>query len=108
MLHDAGPGLCYGLFLLIHLPVGYLLTYTLGLYAVVWAFKSKDLAIALRVAGGMAVGLLLSSAYWLPAAVETRHASDVVTGGFPYDRSFITLLTGNNVFDNLVNSVFAY
>lgn len=110
--HYAGLAVFYGLHLLTHLPVSLMFTFALAFYAVVWAIKERDWRIGARLAGGMALGLLLSAIYWLPAALETRYAYEFATDLFPYHRSYITLLpvSGTGLFPDFfrgLNIVFA-
>lgn len=90
--HYAGFALFYGLHLLTHLPVSLMFSYGLAFYATVWAVKERDWRIGARLAGAIALGLLLSAIYWLPAALETKYAYEFATELFPYHRSYITLL----------------
>jgi hypothetical protein len=105
-IHYAGLGLFYGLHLITHFPVSYLFTYTLALYALLWAVRQRDWRVLLRIAGGMTLGLLLSAIYWLPAALEAKHTQEAVTEVFPYHLSLVTLTPGRNAFDSLINQVF--
>jgi hypothetical protein len=104
--HYALFGLFYGTYLLTHMPTGILLTYTLAFFAVVWAAKERDLKIALRLAAGMTVGLLLSATYWLPAALETKDVYEYATDLFPYHRQYITLIGEGDYFTAIVNYMF--
>jgi 6-pyruvoyl-tetrahydropterin synthase related domain len=104
----AGTGLFYGLYLLTHMPVGYLFTYALALYAVLWAIRERDFRIALRIAGGMGVGLLVSAIYWLPAALEGKYIYEWASEIFPYHSSYITMLPTLGSFDRHVQEVFNY
>ena len=79
----AGLGLTFGLYLLTHLPVAFLLTYALGFYGLVWAIKERDHRIGLRIAGGVFLGLLLGAIYWLPAAAEAKLAYENATTATP-------------------------
>lgn len=88
----AGLGLTFGLYLLTHLPVAFLLTYALGFYGLVWAVRERDHRIALRIAGGVFLGLLLGAIYWLPAAAEAKYAYENASVRYPYHESYITLL----------------
>jgi len=90
--HYAGLALFYAVHLLTHFPVSLMFTYALAFYAAVWAIKERDWRIGARLAGAMALGLLASAIYWLPAALETRYAYEYATQIFPYDQSYITLL----------------
>lgn len=90
--HYGGLALFYGLHVLTHLPVSLMFSYALAFYAVVWAMKERDWRIGARLAAAMALGLLLSAIYWLPAALETKYAYEFASEVFPYHRSYITLL----------------
>lgn len=108
----AGLGLMVGLYLLTHLPVSLLLIYAMAFYAVVWSFKERDFRIALRVAGGVFLGLLLGAIYWLPASLETKYTYENATEWYPYHESYITLLPIKEgipyyPFWKLLNEVFA-
>ncbi|MFY9556402.1 MAG: 6-pyruvoyl-tetrahydropterin synthase-related protein [Blastocatellia bacterium] len=105
--HYAGLGLFYGLFLMTHFPVAYLLTYTLAFYALIWAYRSRDRRIALRVAGGMMIGFFVSAIYLLPALIESKYTREHFTAIFPYHNSYITLMPGGDRFAELLNQSFA-
>lgn len=104
--HYAGLGLFYGLHLITHFPVSYLFTYVLALYAVIWAARDRDWKVALRIACGMALGLLLGAVYWLPAALESKYTQEPISEIFPYYQSLITLTPGVTPFDHVVNYTF--
>ena len=104
----AGLGLFYGLYLLTHMPVGYLFSYALALYAVLWSIRERDRRIGLRIAGGMAIGLLISAIYWLPAALEGKYIYEWASEFFPYHSSYITMLPVLGPFDRHVQEVFNY
>jgi hypothetical protein len=101
----AGLGLLYGAHLITHFPVSYLFTYLLAVYAVVWAGGARDLKIALRIAGGMALGLLMGAIYWLPAAVEAKYTQEFISETFPYEVTLFPVAE-NTPFDFLINDVF--
>jgi len=101
----AGLGLVYGVYLMTHFPVAYLMTYTLAFYALIWAAREKDWRIALRIALGMAIGLMLAAIYLLPAALEARFATELYSTIFHYHSTYITLLPLGG-FGNLVNLSF--
>jgi hypothetical protein len=105
--HYAGLGLSYGLSLMMHFPVAYLLTYTLAFYALIRAYRERDRRIALRVAGGMVVGFLVSAIYLVPALLESKYTREHFTGIFPYHNSYITLLPGGDKFTEVLNQSFA-
>ncbi|MFY9609843.1 MAG: 6-pyruvoyl-tetrahydropterin synthase-related protein, partial [Blastocatellia bacterium] len=102
----AALGLLYAVYLLTHLPVSYLFTYVLASYAVVWAIKERNLRIALRIAGGMAIGLLVSAVYWLPAALESKFAYEWASELMPYHTTYLTLLESKNTFGLIINLSF--
>lgn len=102
----AAVGLLHGLYLMTHLPVGYLFTYTLAFYALVWAAREGDFKIALRIATGMAVALVVSAIYWLPAAVEGKYIYEWASEIFPYHESYLTLLPTIDFFNQTINHAF--
>ena len=102
----AGLGFFYGLHLITHFPVSYLFTYALALYALIWATRDRDWRVAFRIACGMVLGLMLSAAYWLPAALESKYTQEFASETFPYHKSLITLSPGQNDFDTLINHTF--
>jgi hypothetical protein len=103
----AGLGLVYGIYLMAHFPVAYLMAYTLAAYAVIWAALEKDWRIAFRIAVGMGIGFLLASIYLLPAALEARFAEEHYQSIFPYHLTYITLLPLEG-FGNLINLSFTF
>ena len=103
----AGLALFYGLFLMTHAPVALLTTYALAFYALVWAAREKDWKIALRIGTGMAIGIMLSAIYWLPAAYDARYVQEYFTSIFPYHSSYLTLMPGDD-FANLINHSFTF
>ena len=105
-LHIAGLGLFYGLYLLTHFPVAYLLSYTLVVYALVWAFSARDWKIALRLGVGMGLGLMMSAIYLLPASLEINHTHEHFTTIFPYHDSYITLMPTKDAFRALLDVSF--
>ena len=104
--HMAALGLIYGLYILTHLPVSYLFTYILAIYAVVWAVSEKDWKVGLRISIGMALGLLLSAIYWLPAALETKYVYEWASELLPYHQTYFTLPLPTDYFMILINLVF--
>jgi 4-amino-4-deoxy-L-arabinose transferase-like glycosyltransferase len=101
-----GLGLCYGLYLISHMPVGYMFSYALAIYAVVWTIMKRDLRIAVRIAAGMVLGLALGAVYWLPAVMEGRYAQEEVTSSAPYLYSFITMVVSSDPFDHVLHAQF--
>lgn len=102
----AGLGFIYGLYLMTHFPISYLFTYTLALYAVLWAARERDVKIAFRIACAMALGLLISSIYWLPAALESKYVYEWASEVMPYHSTYLTLLESQNTFGFIVNASF--
>jgi hypothetical protein len=104
--HYAAVGLCHGVYLMSHLPVGYLFTYVLAFYAVVWAVRARDLRIVLRIAGGVALSLLVSAIYWLPAALEGKYIYEWASEIFPYHDNYITMAPVFDAFYKHIQEVF--
>lgn len=101
----AGIGLCYGLYLLTHAPVSFLMTYVIAFYGVAWAARQRDWKIALRIALGMVLGLLVGAIYLMPAALETKDIQEHFSSLFHYHYTYITLFPLDG-FGNLVNQSF--
>jgi hypothetical protein len=104
--HYALFGFFYGFYLLTHMPTGILLTYTLAFFTIVWTAKERDLKVGLRLVAGMAIGIMLSATYWLPAALETKDVYEYATDLFPYHRSYISLIIEGDYFTHIVNYMF--
>jgi hypothetical protein len=103
----AGLGLFYGLYIMTHLPVSYIFTYALALYALIWAVRNRDWRILIRIAWGMGLGLMVSAIYWLPAALEGKDIYEPVTQLFPYHKSYFeTLKLIGDAFDRLIMKTF--
>jgi len=102
----AGLGLTYGLLVMTHLPVGYLMSFTLVVYAIVWSLMERNKAILLRIAGGMALGLLASAIYLLPAVLEAKYAHEENSAIFPYDSGYLPSLPANDIFKDILNHSF--
>lgn len=103
----AGLGLTYGLLVMTHLPVGYLMSFTLVVYAIAWSLMERNKTILLRIAGGMSLGLLVSAIYLLPAVVEAKYAHEENSGIFPYDTGYLpSLPAGNDIFRDTLNHSF--
>jgi hypothetical protein len=102
----AAVGLLHGLYLMTHLPVGYLFTYALAFYALVWASRERDFKIAIRIATGMALALVVSAVYWLPAALEGKYIYEWASELFPYHHSYLTLLPTQDLFNQIINNSF--
>jgi 6-pyruvoyl-tetrahydropterin synthase related domain len=104
----AAVGLCHGLYLMSHLPVAYLFTYMLASYAVVWALGNRDIKIAVRIAGGIAISLLVSAIYWVPAALEGKYVYEWASDLFPYHKTYITMVPVLDAFDIHIQEAFNY
>jgi 6-pyruvoyl-tetrahydropterin synthase-like protein len=104
----AALGGVHGIYLMSHIPVGYLFTYVLALYAVLWALRDKDPRIAFRIAGGMAISLIVSAIYWLPAAIEGKYAYEWATEIFPYHQAYVSLAPSAEAFTQHIQEVFTY
>lgn len=106
LIHYAGLGLTYGLYVMTHLPVSYLFTYALALYAVLWAVRERNIRLAFRIAAGMSLGLLLSAIYWLPAALESKYVYEWASEIMPYHSTYFIGLESKDTFWFIVNSSF--
>src|SRR5262249_42288397 len=84
-----------------------LMTYAMAFYGLVWAARQKDWKIAFRIGIGMGIGLILASIYLLPAALETKDIQEHFTAIFPYHRSYLTLMPGDD-YANVVNLSFVF
>jgi hypothetical protein len=102
--HYAGLGLCYGLHLVTHFPVGVMFSYALAFYAVVWALRAKDWRILARIAIGMSIGLAISAIYWLPAALEMKLVYEYTQEIFPYHQSYIHPVPNPDPFNAIIIS----
>lgn len=102
----AGLGLCHGVFLMTHIPVGFLMTYALGFFGIVWAAKEREWRIAFRVSSGIAIALAISAIYLLPAVIEARDAQEPFSLIFPYHISYITLINATDSFGDVMNDAF--
>ncbi len=94
----AALGLVHGLYLLTHIPVAYLMTVTLGVYAVAWSVLRRDWRIALRIFAGIAWAFAASSVYWLVAMLEKRHVSETFSHDFQYHKSYVVLALSEGSF----------
>ena len=101
-----GLGLTYGLYVMTHLPIGYLMSYVLAVYAIVWSIREKRGVIALRIAAGMCLGLLVCAIYLLPAALEARYAHEETSAIFKYDESYMPALPPRDIFGDTLNHSF--
>ncbi|HSB10361.1 MAG TPA: 6-pyruvoyl-tetrahydropterin synthase-related protein [Blastocatellia bacterium] len=102
----AGLGLTYGLYVMTHIPVAYLMTYVLAIYAITWSFREKDRRVLLRIGGGMVLGLMVCAIYLLPAALESRYAYESTSGIFPYNGSYLPALPPSDNFGDTLNHTF--
>ncbi|HLF82831.1 MAG TPA: 6-pyruvoyl-tetrahydropterin synthase-related protein [Blastocatellia bacterium] len=106
LIDYAGLGLTYGLYVMTHLPVAYLMSYVLVIYAVVWSVRKRSRVILLRVGCGMALGLLVCAIYLLPAVLEARYAYEETSTIFPYDSSYLPALPAHDSFGSTLNDTF--
>ncbi len=102
----AGLGVCYGACLMIHIPIAYLLSYLLIIYAVMWSAARRDWRIVVRIGLGMTVGVLLSAIYWIPAVSEIKYAVETVTTFFQYDNNYVSQLYADS-YGDLLRATFA-
>lgn len=101
--------LLYGMYVMTHLPVGYIFTYVLAFYVLLWAFIAKDWKILFRVGAGLSLGLGLAAIYWLPAALESKAAYEWVSAVFPYHDSYLNpFATHGDAFSKLMRKIFRY
>jgi hypothetical protein len=103
----AGLGLVHGVYLITHMPVAFLMTYTIAFYAVGRAIYERDWKIIVRIGTGTALAILLASVYLLPAMLETGHVAEHFSETFSYHKSYLTLLDKEDEFDTVVNRSFA-
>ncbi len=104
--HYAGLAFFFGLHWLTHLPVALLFSYTMAFYAVVWAARERDLKIAVRIGIGLALGLVVSAVYWLPAAVEAKYAFEYATSLYPYHSMYINPTPTDDLFGQIIQNSF--
>jgi 4-amino-4-deoxy-L-arabinose transferase-like glycosyltransferase len=86
----AGLGLAYGLFLWSHPPTAYQFSLSFGLYVGLLALMRREWKGVIRVGAGIGLGMALSAAYMLPAAVEQeliRH--EYVSESWPYHNTYV-------------------
>jgi hypothetical protein len=102
----AAVGLLHGLYLMTHLPVGYLFTYVLAFYALIWAARERNFKIIRRIATGMVLALVVSAVYWLPAALEGKYVYEWASEIFPYHQTYLTLLPTQDYFNQIINDSF--
>lgn len=102
----AGLGVTYGLYVMTHLPIGYLMSYVLAGYAIVWTLREKRSVAVLRIAGGMGLGLLVCAIYLLPAALEAKYAHEETSAIFKYDESYLPALPPPTEFEDILNHSF--
>lgn len=104
--HIAALALFQGLYFMSHFPVAYLLSLTLGLYALVWAVMKRDAMIPVRIGAGIIVGLLMSAAFWLVALVERVYVREPFSAVFQYHESYLNFGSNGDSFTGFVNSSF--
>lgn len=69
----AGLAVSYALMLLSHLPSALLFSICVGGYVVVLLWDKHSWFCLLRFIGGIAIGLLLAAAYWVPALFSEQY-----------------------------------
>lgn len=106
LINYAGLGLTYGLYVMTHLPVAYLMSYVLLVYAILWSLREKDRRILLRIASGMALGLLVCAIYLLPALLEAKYAYESTSGLFPYNSNYLPALPPQDNLGDTLNHSF--
>ena len=106
--HYAALGLVYGVHLMLHMPVGLLFSYAMVLFALIWSVMRRDIRVALRIGGGMALGVLFSSTYWLPAVVEARYVYEPMSAIQPYHSTYIDPRVIGFGFEGLIVLVFKF
>jgi hypothetical protein len=102
----AGFAVSYGVLLVVHLPVSFLMAYALVFYSALRAILYKDAWIVLRVAGGMALALGLSAFYLVPAVLEQKYIYQPWTSLFPYSASYLHIFRSADSFGRLLNLCF--
>jgi hypothetical protein len=88
-LDYVGMGLSFGALMLVHSPSAYLMTWALALYSFLLFIQTRSFRPVIRLAAGVAAGLLVSAIYWLPAALEAKYAFENISTLFPYVRSYL-------------------
>src|SRR5262249_15185008 len=103
----AGLGLSYGALVLIHLPGSYLVGWAVALYGLLLGLEKRNWKSPLRIWIGIAIGLLLSAIYWLPAAIEEKDVYENISAIFPYEGSYLPFLRPLGIFGELLNKALA-
>ena len=104
--HYAGMGLCYGLYLMSHMPVGYMFSLALSFYALAWAVMARQIKIAFRLVAGMLLGIALGAPYWLPAVFEANEVQEEASQIWPYMKSFLGTHIENHPFEQALYAQF--
>ncbi|HEY6333466.1 MAG TPA: 6-pyruvoyl-tetrahydropterin synthase-related protein [Blastocatellia bacterium] len=102
----AGFAISYGILLIVHLPVSFLLAYALVFYAALRAILYKDARILLRIAAGMALAFGLSAFYLVPAVLEQKYIYQPWTSLFRYSASYLHIVRSADSFGRLLNLCF--
>ena len=106
LIHYGALGLTYGLYVMTHLPVAYLMSYVLLVYAAIWALRKRNRSILLRIGGGMALGLILCAIYLLPASLEAKYVYESTSGMFQYNSGYVPALPPHDIFGDTLNHSF--
>jgi hypothetical protein len=89
-LDVAGLALCYGAFLWSHPPTAYQFTLGLGVYLLALSVMQREWKGLVVVSAAMALGLGLSAAYLVPAAIEQNLIhKEFISETWPYHDTYI-------------------
>jgi Dolichyl-phosphate-mannose-protein mannosyltransferase len=90
-------GVSYGMFVWSHPPTAYQFSLGYGMYVVVKGGIEREWRGVVKVAGAMVMGLGLSAAYLVPAALEQNLIrSDHIAHQYPYHDSYVLLFLRPN------------
>lgn len=90
LISAAGLGLSYGGFLWSHPPTAYQFTLALGVYVLALAVMQREWRRLIAVCGAMVLGLAVSAAYLLPAALEQNLIhKEFISETWPYHDTYI-------------------
>jgi 4-amino-4-deoxy-L-arabinose transferase-like glycosyltransferase len=108
LIFYAALGLVYGIHLMLHMPVGLMFSYAMVFFALFWSVRERNARIAVRIGLGMAIGVVLSATYWLPAMLESKLIFEYTTITFPYHSTYISPNVTTASFDGLITRTFKY
>ena len=94
-------GLSFGAYALIHVVTGYLVALTIVALVVVRTFRDRDVRGGARCAAGMAIGVAIGAAYWVPALVEKTLVREPFSVFYPYHSSYVTMSPGDEFLKTL-------